>query len=93
MRTWKTKMKYPCVFSTLQPWRGEIKYLLRSKYLWFPRLHASLLSENNNWKPGRAFIHQHSFASNRMKDEMASPDYLLLIVWLTQILVRQKSVS
>lgn len=93
MRICKTKIECPCVFSTLQPWRGEIKYLLRSKYLWFPRLHASLLSENNNWNPGGTFIHQHSFASNRMKDEMASPDYPLLIVWLIQILVHQKSVS
>lgn len=87
MRTHRTKIKCPCVFSTLQPWRGEIKYLLRSKYLWFPRLRASSLSENNNWKPGGTFIHQHGFASNRMKDEMASPDYVLLTVWLTQTLV------
>lgn len=78
MRTHKTKIKYPCVLSTLQPWSEEIKYFLRSKYLWFPRLQASLLCKNNNWKAEGTFIHQHSLASNRMKDEMAPPRFGLV---------------
>lgn len=73
---------------------GEIKCLLRSKYLWFPRLHASLLSENNSWKQEGTFIHQHGFASSRMKDKVASPDYVLLIICLlSPKVVHQKSIS
>lgn len=93
MRTHGTKIKCPCVFSTHSP-GGEIKCLLRSKYLWFPRLHALLLSENNSWKPEGTFIHQHSFASSGMKDKVASPDYVLLIIsLLSPKIVHQKSIS
>lgn len=81
MRTHGTKIKCPCVFSTLQSWRGN-KMPSQVQYLWFLRLHALLLSENNSWKPEGTFIHQHGFASSGMKDKVASPDYVLLIICL-----------